>query len=120
MIGLMIALIEWEMLYPLHGSSTDLAQSNVFSQWIIVMTSVLGVLAIIIKYRMEATWRHYDNPMKFYRKLVRQQVDVGLLEEEAMKTDLVKRGNPFMWMMRRPLFWFEMIIMCTIPIPLKN
>ena len=71
MIGLMIALIEWEMLYPLHGSSTDLAQSNVFSQWIIVMTSFLGVLAIIIKYRMEATWRHYDNPMKFYRKLVR-------------------------------------------------
>ena len=32
---------------------------------------MMGELAIIIKYRLEATWRHFDNPIKFYRKIVR-------------------------------------------------
>jgi len=59
--------------------------------------SFLGLVAIVIKYRMEATWRHYDNPMKFYRKILRQQVDVGLADQDSMNNKGVDRENPFYW-----------------------
>ena len=70
MIGLTIGLLEWEYLYPKRGDEKE-EQDNIFGESIIAVTSVFGALAIIIKYRMEATWRHYDNPMKFYRKIMR-------------------------------------------------
>ena len=81
MIGLVVGLVEWEHNYPNRGSEGDILASNVFCEWLIMITSVLGIIGIILKYRMEATWRNYKNPIKFYRKILRQQVDVGLLEE---------------------------------------
>lgn len=84
------------------------------------IVSFLGIVAIIIKYRMEATWRHFDNPMKFYRKILRQQVDVGLADKELMNLSTIRRGNPFCWMMGKKGFWVEIIIMCIFPLPIDN
>ena len=70
--GLVIGIYEWEKNYPDRGDEGQLLASNVFTQWIIAITTMMGELAIIIKYRLEATWRHFDNPIKFYRKIVRQ------------------------------------------------
>ena len=71
MIGLAFGMYEWEKLYPSRGGSGELLDSSVFGEGIIAMTSGLGVLAIVLKFRMEATWRNYNNPMKFYRKMLR-------------------------------------------------
>ena len=60
----------------------------------------MGELAIIIKYRLEATWRHFDNPIKFYRKIVRQQVELGMIDPSVMTSDSIKRENPFKWMIK--------------------
>ena len=78
------------------------------------------MISIIIKYRMEATWRNYDNPIKFYRKIVRQYVDIGLKEKSAMKDRSIYRENPFVWMIKRPKFWIEIIIMIIIPLPMNS
>ena len=70
MIGLVVGVVEWERLYPVRASDL-LNASNLFVEIFIMISSILGVVAIIIKYRLEATWRNYDNPIKFYRKIVR-------------------------------------------------
>ena len=78
------------------------------------------MISIVIKYRMEATWRNYDNPIKFYRKIVRQYVDIGLKNKNVMKDKSVYRENPFVWMLKRPKFWAEIIIMLIIPMPMNT
>ena len=89
-IGLIIGLFEWEHLYK--GIKKDqLEDSSLFTEWIIMIISILGMLAIILKYRMEATWRHYDNPVKFYRKILRAQVDIGLKNDEVMDEKVIAR-----------------------------
>ena len=34
--------------------------------------------------------------------------------------EIVKRENPFLWMIKKPLFWVEIIIMCIIPFPMET
>ena len=82
--------------------------------------SVLGVVCIIIKYRMEATWRHFNNPMRFYRRIMRSQVDMGLVDKKMMNLKLIHRENPFCWMMKQPRFWLEIVIMMLIPLPIQG
>ena len=71
-ISLLIACFEWEYVYPERFNLTTLDYSNVFSVILILAVSALGVISIIIKYRMEATWRHFNNPMRFYRRILRK------------------------------------------------
>ena len=71
MMGLIMSLFEWETNYPQNADSVELLKSNVFSEVLIAVVTGLGLLAIVLKYRMEATWRYYDNPIKFYRKIIR-------------------------------------------------
>lgn len=120
MIGLIVGLVEWEHNYPNRGDEGDILASNVFCEWLIMITSVLGVVGIVLKYRMEATWRNYKNPIKFYRKILRQQVDAGLLEETEMNKEQIKRENPFGWMIRLPIFWCEIMFMILTPLPMND
>ena len=120
MIGLIISCDEWENLYPKRYSEQALDESNVFSELGIASISLLGVFSIVIKYRMEATWRHFNNPMRFYRRILRQQVNLGLADKNLMNIDMVHRGNPFTWMMTRPLFWLEIFIIIIIPLPMGD
>ena len=118
MIGLAISLAEWERNYQKRiGSGETTPPNNIFVLSIVAVLSLMGVGAIVIKYRMEATWRNYNNPMRFYRKILRQQVDVGLIDESAMKAKAIKRDNPWVWIAKNPLFWAEIFIMSIFPIP---
>jgi hypothetical protein len=36
-----------------------------------------------------------------------------------MAARAIKRNNPFLWMIRRPLFWVEIIIMAIMPYPMR-
>ena len=72
MISLTIATVEWETLYPKRFTEESLEATNVYSCGIIFVTSFLGIVTIVIKYRTEATWRHFNNPMRFYRRILRQ------------------------------------------------
>ena len=89
MIGLIIATVEWEVLYPKRETELILEEATVFSSTIIMITSILGVVAIVIKYRMEATWRNFNNPMSFYRRILSKQVNMGLAQNESNRTDAV-------------------------------
>jgi len=120
MTGLLIAVIEWDQIYPQRFTEKSLAQSKVFSTTLIISISILGVIAIVIKYRLEATWRNYNNPIRFYRSILRQQVNVGLIDKSVMNLKDVHRENPFVWMMSRPLFWFEVVIMLISPLPMST
>ena len=119
MIGLVVGVVEWNRLYP--ERATDIFNSsNLFVESFIAITSLLGVVAIVIKYRFEATWRNYDNPVKFYRKIIRTYVDMGLKEKSAMKEKSIYRESPFLWMAKRPKFWIEILIMIIIPLPMNS
>ena len=48
------------------------------------------------------------------------QVEIGLYDEDALNMEIVRRENPFLWMVKRPLFWFEILIMCIIPFPMET
>lgn len=47
-------------------------------------------------------------------------MDVGLIDESAMKSQAIKRENPFMWMAKQPLFWAEIFFMAIFPFPSNN
>ena len=34
--------------------------------------------------------------------------------------EIVKRENPFLWMIKKPLFWVEIAIMLIIPFPMET
>lgn len=72
MLGLFIALDESQRSYSRRSDEGATPPSNIFVLSIVGVTSIMGIFAIVIKYRMEATWRHYNNPVRFYRKLLRQ------------------------------------------------
>ena len=69
---------------------------------------------------MEATWQHFNNPLRFYRRMLRIQVELGLVDKKMMKISMIHRENPFCWMLKRPLFWIELLIMLLIPLPMKD
>ena len=41
-----------------------------------------------------------------------------MADAKLMNADMVHRGNPFKWMMSQPLFWFEVIVMMIMPLPM--
>ena len=120
MIGLILGIIEWENNYSKRGDIGVLLEQSIYSELIILSITLLGDVAIILKYRMEATWRHHKNPIKFYRKMMRQQVDIGVLDEGVMKNKTIARENPYCWMFKNWSFWAEIVIMSIIPLPTNS
>jgi len=45
---------------------------------------------------------------------------VGLIDESAMKAKAIYRENPFFWIIKRPRFWAEVIIMGIMPYPMND
>ena len=79
------------MLYPERQTEKLLAEKTLFTARIGLGTSLFGVVTIITKFRMQASWKNYNSPMSFYRKILRSQVDLGLQDNTIMNSPTVQR-----------------------------
>lgn len=57
------------------------------------MTSLISIAAIFLKFRIEATWSKFRDPLKFYRKLIRLEYELGQVDKEKEERILASVGN---------------------------
>ena len=57
-----------------------------------LVTSFISIVAIFLKFRTEATWSKFKDPLKFYRKLIRLEFELGQVDEEKREKILANVG----------------------------
>ena len=118
-LGLILGLYQWESEFYQRGErgiGTD--THGIVAQLIIALTSVIALLAIFIKWRLQAVWRNYRNPLAFFKKIVKKQVELGLVNEQDL-TDNYKDESSTWWVLRQPYFWAEVFIVSLFPYPIR-
>ena len=78
----------------------------------------MGVMAIILKFYFESVWQNYKNPVAFYKIIVQRQVEAGMIDADDL-TENFKTESPSAWIMKKSLFWLELIVMLVTPLPFK-
>ena len=69
--GLILSLYTWESSFADRGVDGKLPDDpNYFSQIIVLVISLMGIVAIILKFYFEAVWQNYKNPVAFYKAIV--------------------------------------------------
>ena len=53
-----------------EGISAD--EMSIVPNLIIALASIIALFSIFIKYRLEAVWRNYKNPIAFFKKIVQK------------------------------------------------
>ena len=72
-LGLILGLYQWESEFYERGEkgiSTD--SVGIVAQLIIALTSLICLVAIAVKWRLQAVWRNYRNPLAFFKKIVKK------------------------------------------------
>ena len=82
------------------------------------LISILGCVAIILKYYFESVWYDFKNPVAFYKIIVQRQVEAGMIDPEDL-TENFKTKLPIVWMMKQYTFWLELLLMMVVPLPFK-
>ena len=86
---------------------------------IVALLSAIALGAIWIKYRLQAVWRHYRNPVEFFKKIVKKQVELGLVDEGDLSENY-HGENSEKWVITNPWFWLEVFIISIFPYPIKE
>lgn len=120
MIGLFLAVIQWETQFNNRGvDGRDISSVGFFDDFVVLVVSVMGVFAILLKYYFESIWQNYKNPVAFYKNMVQRQVEAGMIDEEDL-TDNFKISRPGVWMVKQANMWLELLLMMIIPIPVSS
>ena len=80
---------------------------------------MIGIGAIWVKYRLQAVWRNYRNPVAFFKKLVKKQVELGLVDESGLSENY-KDVSATVWVVTNPYFWLEVILISIFPYPIRT
>lgn len=84
----------------------------------VLVVSIMGACAILLKFYFESIWQNYKNPVAFYKNIVQRQVEAGMIDEEDL-TDNFKIPRPGVWMSKQLNMWLELLLMLIVPIPVK-
>lgn len=90
MIGLVLALVEYESTFDYLGRSAEEIMRNSFVRIIITITSVLAIFSLLFRYWLFTFWMDFQDPKHLkirYRELKRQ------IEEENNNNNLLSTGN---------------------------
>ena len=76
----------------------------------------MGAMAIFLKFYFESVWQNYKNPVAFYKIIVQRQVEAGMIDADDL-TENFKIESPSIWIMKKSLFWLELVVMLVTPLP---
>ena len=51
---------------------TDDSKVGFFTDFVVLVISFMGAIAIVVKYYFEAVWQQYKNPVAFYKSIILQ------------------------------------------------
>ena len=119
MIGLATSIMEWETQFEHRGpDGRSFTAVSYFTDVFVFLISILGCVAIILKYYFESVWYDFKNPVAFYKIIVQRQVEAGMIDPEDL-TENFKTKLPIVWMMKQYTFWLELLLMMVVPLPFK-
>jgi len=117
MVGLILSVIAWETQFSNRGpTGSDSSSVGFFVNFVVLVISIMGAVAIVIKYYFEAVWQQYKNPVAFYKSMILRQVELGNVNEDTL-TENFQIQSPFSWIVRQTNFWLELILMLVVPMP---
>ena len=120
LVGLFLSIIKWESQFKDRSfDGTTLLKDEFFTDIIVCIVSIMGGIAIILKYYFESIWQNYKNPMAFYKTVVKSQVEAGIVNEEDL-TENFKVEKSWHWMLKQYTFWIELFLMLLVPLPFKS
>ena len=68
LIGLLLCVIEWETAFGQRGvDGRDFSDSTFITDLVVFFISVMGIVAIIVKFYFQCIWNNYKNPVAFYK-----------------------------------------------------
>ena len=72
-LGLILGLYQWETQFNYRGpEGIDSGVTGYIPNLIIALVSLIALFAIFIKYRLQAVWSQYKDPVAFFKKIVKQ------------------------------------------------
>lgn len=85
-LGLILAMVNWEVNFHnrIQTSIEEVAnaQSRNFLEGIVLLTSILALIALIVKEHCAAVWFEYRSPLAFSVHLIAQErIEKGKKEE---------------------------------------
>lgn len=68
LIGLLLCVIEWETAFGQRGvDGRDFSDSTFVTDLVVFLISIMGIVAIIVKFYFQCIWNNYKNPVAFYK-----------------------------------------------------
>lgn len=97
-IGLALGCIRWESGFQSRSPDglTEKDGSDFTTDLVIFLVTIIGAVAIVMKFYFESVWQNYKNPVAFYKVLVQRQVEDGLVDEEDL-TENFNVDSAFSW-----------------------
>ena len=72
-IGLILDVIEWETAFNKRGADgRTYVNSTLVTDIVVFFISMMGVVAIIVKFYFQCIWNNYKDPVAFYKMLVKK------------------------------------------------
>ena len=90
-----------------------------FTDLTVMLVSLMGGAAIVIKWYFECVWQNFKNPVAFYKQLIRVQVEMGKIDEDDL-TENFKTELPIVTLIKRKTMWIELLLMLVCPVPIKG
>ena len=120
-LGLILGMYQWETEFMNRGpDGIDAGEMGIVPNLIIALLSAIALCSIFIKYRLQAVWRNYRNPVAFFKKIVKKQIEMGLVDEEEISHENYKDENSTLWVLSNPWFWFEVLLISVFPYPIRE
>ena len=85
MVGLVLTCFKWEAYFNERGPDGQQAKSTGYTaDFVVFIVSIMGAVAILMKYYFQSIWLNYKNPVAFYKTTVRKLVEIGVVDEESL------------------------------------
>lgn len=111
MTGLVCALIDYEYEFNQRPSDGSLVSKSYYTTLNQDIISLIGIVAVILQWRLEAVWQQYRNPIKFYRTMLKKQIQIGLLDKSELKKKSAIHDSYSKFTLTSWRFWFEIVVM---------
>jgi len=70
-VGAILSILNWDESFMRRGTDgTNNTESFYVTRMLVLLTTIFGLFAIIMKFWLEANWQNYKNPIAFYKTLV--------------------------------------------------
>ena len=120
-VSLLVAIREWNDSFPRRGpNGTLLPEVATATDTILVVISLVAIVAITVKYWLEAIWVNYKNPIEFTKVIIQKQVEMGMIDPDDLTENFNVSDNTWKYVFTKPSFYIESLLFVITNMPIQN